>query len=110
MLVSAFALRVRAEAGLGADVLGEQTLNAQGTVRGEAPEYRDGFWWWPVDYDSGVDGWSAAGSGGILFLNEATAHNAVVNRMTGAATAPQKRLTALRKVKQTVDRFLRALL
>ncbi|MEK7187296.1 MAG: Ig-like domain-containing protein [Patescibacteria group bacterium] len=54
--VSVGPLSVRSTASLSGTVLGTQAVNAVGTVIG-GPTVADGFTWWNVDYDSGVDGW-----------------------------------------------------
>jgi hypothetical protein len=38
-------------------LLGTQPKAAPGTVDG-GPWYANKSWWWPVDFDSGVDGWA----------------------------------------------------
>ncbi len=55
--VSSGPLNVRAAASASATLLGTQPTNALGSVVG-GPTYSDGYWWWQINYDSGVDGWS----------------------------------------------------
>jgi hypothetical protein len=50
-------LNVRSTPSLSGALLGTQTLGALGTVIG-GPTYADGYHWWQINYDSGVDGWS----------------------------------------------------
>lgn len=40
------------------NVLGTQTPGTQGAIVG-GPVWGGGYWWWQVDFDSGVDGWVA---------------------------------------------------
>lgn len=49
-------LNVRNAPGLSATVLGVQPPGTLGTVIG-GPVFADGFRWWRVDFDTGVDGW-----------------------------------------------------
>jgi hypothetical protein len=56
--VSSGPLNVRATANTTGTLLGTQATNALGTVIG-GPTAQGGFNWWNVNYDSGVDGWSA---------------------------------------------------
>src|SRR5690554_6486029 len=65
--VSSPPLRVRAAPGTQGAVLGAQEGAATGTVISD-PYYADGYWWFEVDYSSGPDGWSAAGSADEAFL------------------------------------------
>ncbi len=50
-------LNVRGAPSPTATLLGAQSLNALGTVVG-GPTTADGYVWWNINYDSGVDGWS----------------------------------------------------
>lgn len=50
-------LNVRSSASAGATLLGTQSLGALGTVVSGGVQ-ADGFFWWNINYDSGVDGWS----------------------------------------------------
>ncbi|MHB8710434.1 MAG: fibronectin type III domain-containing protein [Minisyncoccota bacterium] len=56
--VSSGPLNVRATASATGTLLGTQATGALGTVIG-GPVSADGFNWWNINYDSGVDGWSA---------------------------------------------------
>src|SRR3989344_3240732 len=51
-------VNVRQTASATGTLLGTQTTGVQGTVVA-GPTYADGFHWWQVNYNSGVDGWSA---------------------------------------------------
>ena len=42
----------------GGTIVGQQPDGSLGTVIG-GPVFVDGRWWWKVDFDSGVDGWTA---------------------------------------------------
>ncbi|MDO8521176.1 MAG: Ig-like domain-containing protein, partial [bacterium] len=50
-------LNVRATPATAGTLLGTQTTGAQGAVIG-GPIAADGFTWWNINYDTGVDGWS----------------------------------------------------
>jgi hypothetical protein len=50
-------INVRSCASTSCAILGTKSLNAQGTIIG-GPVTADGFVWWNINYDSGVDGWS----------------------------------------------------
>ncbi|MEK7602609.1 MAG: heparin lyase I family protein, partial [Patescibacteria group bacterium] len=50
-------LNVRATPSTSGTLLGSQTTNTLGTVIG-GPTNTDGFNWWNLNYDTGVDGWS----------------------------------------------------
>lgn len=50
-------LRVRAEAGLGANWVNNIAAFTGGSVVG-GPRYADGYTWWQVQYDNGTRGWS----------------------------------------------------
>src|SRR3989344_3205966 len=39
-------------------LLGQQSTGAQGTVIG-GPEFANNIWWWNINYDDDIDGWSA---------------------------------------------------
>ncbi|MDQ5922811.1 MAG: Beta helix protein, partial [Patescibacteria group bacterium] len=56
--VNATSLNVRGTASATGTLLGTQTSGALGTVTA-GPTSADGYVWWNVNYDSGVDGWSA---------------------------------------------------
>jgi hypothetical protein len=51
-------VNVRSSSNIGASILGTQPNGSQGTIVG-GPMLQGGFHWWNVNYDSGVDGWSA---------------------------------------------------
>jgi hypothetical protein len=51
---------VRSIAANAGTLLGTQAKGAPGTVSG-GPWRANGSWWWPVDFDSGVDGWVTQG-------------------------------------------------
>ena len=51
-------LKVRSCASTSCKQLGIQKTNAQGTVIG-GPTAANGYIWWNINYDTGVDGWSA---------------------------------------------------
>ena len=51
-------LNIHSTPSLSGAVLGMQSLDAQGTVIG-GPATADGYTWWQVDFDTGVDGWAA---------------------------------------------------
>ncbi|TSC77496.1 MAG: RHS repeat-associated core domain protein [Parcubacteria group bacterium Gr01-1014_33] len=51
-------LNVRSSGAIAAEKLGTQLLGSKGTVK-LGPVSADGYAWWYVDYDTGVDGWSA---------------------------------------------------
>lgn len=52
-------VNVRASAALTGTLLGTQPTGALGTVKaGPVLNSSDGFTWWTIDYDSGVDGWT----------------------------------------------------
>jgi hypothetical protein len=46
--------------GAGGTLLGTQPIGTFGTITGKPMGYND-LIWWPVDYDSGIDGWSTEG-------------------------------------------------
>ncbi len=50
-------LNVRATASTNGTLLGTQPLGSTGTIVG-GPTNNNGFNWWNVNYDSGIDGWS----------------------------------------------------
>ncbi len=50
-------INVRGIPSLAGTLLGTQPLGALGTVIG-GPTYADGYFWWNINFDSGVDGWS----------------------------------------------------
>lgn len=50
---------VRSGSGTGAVKLGAQQANAQGAVIDGPVLGNNSFWWWRIDYSSGVDGWTA---------------------------------------------------
>ena len=50
-------LNVRSAASASATLLGSQALGALGTVTGGGTS-ADGYYWWNINYDTGVDGWS----------------------------------------------------
>jgi hypothetical protein len=56
--VSSGPLNVRSGAGTGAASLGTQSTGAVGTITSGGVSL-NGYYWWNVNYDSGVDGWSA---------------------------------------------------
>ncbi|MEK7538952.1 MAG: peptidoglycan-binding protein [Patescibacteria group bacterium] len=56
--VTASAINVRATGSTSGTLLGTQANNALGTIIG-GPVAADGFNWWNINYDTGVDGWSA---------------------------------------------------
>jgi hypothetical protein len=51
------ATNVRASGSLSGTLLGTQATGALGTII-SGPVLADGYTWWNIDYDSGVDGWS----------------------------------------------------
>src|SRR5262249_37438205 len=51
-------LDVRSSPSLAGNVLGTQSSSSPGKVTG-GPSTADGFTWWEVDFDAGVDGWTA---------------------------------------------------
>jgi hypothetical protein len=95
--------RVQVAAGAGASlnvrstpngsVVGQQPDSSLGTIIG-GPVFADGFWWWQVDFDTGVDGWVVQDFLGVPPLPPmplAYAQFAVFNRtppkmLTGFAT------------------------
>ncbi|TSC71293.1 MAG: RHS repeat-associated core domain protein, partial [Parcubacteria group bacterium Gr01-1014_70] len=50
-------LNVRATPSTSGTLLGTQLLVSHGVVVG-GPTFADGYWWWNINYDTGVDGWS----------------------------------------------------
>jgi Bacterial Ig domain len=60
-------LRVRSTPNTAVAPLGTQLYQALGTVVG-GPVNGEGFTWWQIDYDSGVDGWSIEGDGTSSWL------------------------------------------
>jgi hypothetical protein len=63
-------LRVRAHPTTGDAELGTQPTGAQGTIT-DGPASADGYAWWEIDFENGMDGWVIQAIGG-------TAHFAVV--------------------------------
>ena len=55
--VSADSLNVYSKAGTSYSVRGVQPMGALGTVVG-GPKSANGYTWWNINYDAGVDGWS----------------------------------------------------
>ncbi len=51
-------LNIRSTPGLGSNVVGQQTPDSQGEIK-EGPVQANNYTWWRVDYNYGVDGWSA---------------------------------------------------
>ncbi|PKM88468.1 hypothetical protein CVU83_01675 [Candidatus Falkowbacteria bacterium HGW-Falkowbacteria-2] len=56
--VTTTSLNVRADAGTNARVLGAQKINSSGVITA-GPKSANGFNWWQINYNSGIDGWSA---------------------------------------------------
>lgn len=52
------ALNVRGSASVTGALLGTQAINSSGTVLSGGAS-ADGYYWWNINYDTGVDGWSA---------------------------------------------------
>ena len=52
-------LNVRSAPGLASTVLGTQPTKAAGTIVGGTGQVLNGMPWWQINYDAGVDGWSA---------------------------------------------------
>jgi hypothetical protein len=50
-------LNVRSSGTINSSVLGTQPVGVQGTLTG-TPVTANGYTWWSINYDSGVDGWS----------------------------------------------------
>jgi uncharacterized protein YgiM (DUF1202 family) len=57
--VNTTSLNVRSAAGTANTLLGTHNAGDLGTVLGDAPVSANGFIWWRIDFDSGVDGWVA---------------------------------------------------
>ena len=53
-------LNVRSNPSSSATLLGAQALGALGTINANASNgvFADGYYWWNINYDAGVDGWS----------------------------------------------------
>ncbi len=49
---------VRATPSISGTLLGTQSVGVFGAVIG-GPTFADGYWWWQINYDTSVDGWSA---------------------------------------------------
>src|SRR3989344_4750502 len=62
-------LNVRSCAGTACTLLGSQAVGIQGTIISGGIS-ADGFFWWNVNYDSGVDGWSA--ENWLILVNTST--------------------------------------
>lgn len=56
--VSSGPLNVRSAPSISGTLLGTQSTGVLGTVI-SGPTFADGYWWWNINFDSGVDGWSA---------------------------------------------------
>lgn len=56
--VAAGPLRARDAASIEAAIYGSQQTGAQGVVF-QGPVEKDGYTWWFINYDTGVDGWTA---------------------------------------------------
>ena len=50
-------LNVRATPSISGTLSGNQALGSRGIIIGD-PARADNYWWWQVNYDTGVDGWS----------------------------------------------------
>src|SRR5207244_3593842 len=82
--VSSGPLNVRGTASISGTLLGTQATNALGTVIG-GPTYADGYWWWNINYDSGVDGWSVEDYL-VKYVTAAIAKAGVDTSVTGKTT------------------------
>lgn len=77
-------LNVRATASSTGTLLGTQAINAVGTVVG-GPVAQGDLVWWNIDYDTGVDGWSAENYL-AEYVGPATGDTTPVGNLTGVAT------------------------
>lgn len=55
--VSSGPLNIRSSASTSGTLLGTQALRAKGSIIG-GPVFADGYWWWNINFDAGVDGWA----------------------------------------------------
>jgi uncharacterized protein len=91
------AVKVRDGAGLSSNTLGSQKNGAGGTVLNSSDGLVDGYFWLQLDYDEGVDGWSAAGNENETFIEK---FNAVIDNGNSDS------LQLLYSLERTVDTCL----
>ena len=68
LVVTAVGLRVREAPGLAARILATVPRGSKGVVVDASPHWADGYWWWDIEYRSGVRGWSADGDAELIYL------------------------------------------
>ncbi len=65
--VISVSVNVRATPSLSGTILGSQLIGIQGTII-QGPTIADGYTWWSINYDTGVDGWSVENNIDLLSL------------------------------------------